>query len=114
MCDTWRCDTWWCDTWSPLKGSRPAGATHGDDGQHGVGGRVPEQHVDEGDDLQGLAQAHAVGQDAAQPAARRKALRRLHQVVVQEADPADLGENGRGGWRGGGGGGGRWGKVDDV
>ena len=49
-----------------------------------------QQDVCEGDDLQGLAQAHAVGQDAAQATAALKPLQRLHQVVIQEADPSDL------------------------
>lgn len=60
------------------------------DGEHGVSLGVSEEHVNEGDDLQRLAQAHAVGQDAAEPAAAAEALHRLHQVVVQEPDPTDL------------------------
>lgn len=51
---------------------------------------VSEQDVDEGDDLQRFAQTHAVGQDAAEAAAAMETLHRLHQVIVQEADPADL------------------------
>lgn len=51
---------------------------------------VAEQDVDEGDDLQRLAEAHAVGQNAAEPAAVAEVLHRLNQVVVQETDPADL------------------------
>lgn len=57
--------------------------------------RVCEQDVDEGDDLQRLAEAHAVGEDATKPAAAPEALRRLHQVIVQEADTADLMGRGR-------------------
>lgn len=68
-----------------------AGAgTHRDDGEHGVSLGVSEQDVDEGDDLQRLAEAHAVGQDTAEPAAVAEAFHRLNQVVVQETDPADL------------------------
>lgn len=62
------------------------------DGEHGVRLGVSEQDVDEGDDLQRLAQAHAVGQDAAKAVAAAEALHRLHQVVIQEADSADLRE----------------------
>lgn len=51
---------------------------------------VSEQDVDEGDDLQRLAEAHAVGQNTAESAAAAEALHRLDQVVVQETDPADL------------------------
>lgn len=50
-----------------------------------------EQNVDEGDDLQRLAQTHAVSEDTAEPAAAAEALHRLHQVVVKETDSADLG-----------------------
>lgn len=59
-------------------------------GEHGVSLRVSEEDVDEGDDLQRLAKAHAVGQDAAEAAAVAEALHRLDQVVVQETNPADL------------------------
>lgn len=52
--------------------------------------RVSEQDVDEGDDLQRLAEAHAVGQNTAEAAAAAEALHRLNQVVVQETDAADL------------------------
>lgn len=51
---------------------------------------VSEQDVDEGDDLQRLAEAHAVGQNTAEPATAAEVLHRLNQVVVQETDPADL------------------------
>lgn len=51
---------------------------------------VSEQDVDERDDLQRLAEAHAVGQDTAETAAVAEAFHRLNQVVVQETDPADL------------------------
>lgn len=51
---------------------------------------VSEQDVDEGDDLQRFAQAHAVSEDAAEAAAAAEALHRLHQVVVQETDSTDL------------------------
>lgn len=51
---------------------------------------VSEQDVYEGDDLQRLAQPHAVGQDAAETTAALEALLRLHQVVIQEPDTTDL------------------------
>lgn len=51
---------------------------------------VPEQDVNEGDDLQRFAQAHAVGEDAAESGAGAEAFQRFHQVVVQEAEPAHL------------------------
>lgn len=60
------------------------------DGEHGVSLGVLEQDVDERDDLQRLAKAHAVGQDTAESAAVAEAFHRLNQVVVQETDPADL------------------------
>lgn len=60
------------------------------DGEHGVSLCVSEEDVDEGDDLQRFAQAHAVSEDAAESAAAAEPLHRLHQVVVQEADSADL------------------------
>ena len=60
------------------------------DGEHGVSLGVPEQDVDEGDDLQRFAQAHAVGEDAAESGAGAEAFQRFHQVVVQEAEPAHL------------------------
>lgn len=51
---------------------------------------VPEQDVDEGDDLQRFAEAHAVSEDAAKAAAAAETLHGLHQVVVQEANSAGL------------------------
>lgn len=66
-----------------------AGA-YGYDCEHGVSPGVSEQDVDEGDDLQRLAEAHAVGQNTAEPTAVAEVLHRLNQVVVQETDPADL------------------------
>lgn len=51
---------------------------------------MSEQDVDEGDDLQRFAQAHAVGEDTAESSAAAEPLHRLHQVVVQETDSADL------------------------
>lgn len=63
---------------------------YGDNGEHGASPGVPKQDVDEGDDLQRLAKAHAVGQNTAKAAALAEALQRLNQVVVQEADPTDL------------------------
>lgn len=63
---------------------------YGYDGEHGVSLGVSEQDVDEGDDLQRLAQAHAVSKDTTEPAAAAEPLHRLHQVVVQETDPTDL------------------------
>lgn len=73
---------------TPSAELRPGAYRH--DGEHGVGLRVPEQDVDEGDDLQRLAEAHAVGQNTAEAAAAVEALHRLNQVVVQESDAADL------------------------
>lgn len=66
-----------------------AGA-YGYDCEHGVSPGVSEQDVDEGDDLQRLAEAHAVGQNTAEPAAVAEVFHGLNQVVVQETDPADL------------------------
>lgn len=60
------------------------------DGEHVVSLRVSEEDVDEGDDLQRLAEAHAVGQDASESAAVAEALHRLDQVVVQETDSTNL------------------------
>lgn len=51
---------------------------------------VSEQDVDEGDDLQRFAQAHAVSEDTAESAAAAETLHGLHQVVVQETDSTDL------------------------
>lgn len=51
---------------------------------------VSEQDIDEGDDLQRFAQAHAVSEDTAKSGATVKPLHRLHQVVVQETDSTDL------------------------
>lgn len=51
---------------------------------------VFEQDVDEGDDLQCFAKAHAVSENTAESAAAAKTLHRLHQVVVKEADSTDL------------------------
>lgn len=76
-----------CPAWLEL---RHGDSSYRDDGEHRVGLCVPEEDVDEGDDLQRLAQAHAVGQDAAEAATAAESLQRLHQVVVQEADPAHL------------------------
>lgn len=74
------------------------------DGEHGVSLRVPEQDVNEGDDLQRFAQAHAVGEDTAKSGATTEPLHRLHQVVVQETDSSDLqrGQKGGGGVEGDG------------
>lgn len=63
---------------------------YGYNGQHGVSLGVSEQDVDERDDLQRFAKAHAVGQNTAEAAAVAEALHRLNQVVVQETDPTDL------------------------
>lgn len=55
-----------------------------------MGPGVSEQDVYKGDDLQGLTQTHAVGQDTAQATAALIALQRLNQVIIQETDPTDL------------------------
>lgn len=60
------------------------------DGEDGSGSCMSEQDVDERDDLQGLAQSHAVCQNAAEPTAGLIALQRLHQVIIQETDPTNL------------------------
>lgn len=60
------------------------------DGEHSVCLGVSEQDVDEGDDLQRFAEAHAVSEDAAKATAAAETLHRLHQVVVQETDSTDL------------------------
>lgn len=60
------------------------------DGEHGVSLGVSEQGVDEGDDLQCFAQAHAVSKDTAKSAAAAEPLQRLNQIVVQETDPTNL------------------------
>ncbi|TNN43413.1 hypothetical protein EYF80_046402 [Liparis tanakae] len=75
-------------------------AAYGYDGEDGVSLCVSKQDVDEGDDLQRLAQAHAVSEDAAEAAAAAEPLRRLHQVVVQETNSTDLRTRRHGGrWR---------------
>lgn len=51
---------------------------------------VPEEDVDERDDLQCFAQAHAMSEDTAEPTGAAETLRRLHQVVIQETNPTDL------------------------
>lgn len=43
--------------------------THRDNGQHSVGLSIPQQDVNEGNDLQSLAQTHAVSEDATKAAA---------------------------------------------
>ena len=65
-------------------------ATYRNDGEHGVGLRVFKQDIYKRDDLQGLAQAHAVGKDTAEATAALRPLQRLHQVIIQEPDPTDL------------------------
>lgn len=74
-----------------------------------MGPGVSEQDVYKGDDLQGLTQTHAVGQDTAKPTAALIALQRLHQVIIEEPDPTNLGREG-GRERGRKEGGGKWGK----
>ena len=52
--------------------------------------RVPEKHVTERHDLDGLSQTHGVGQDAAEALALVEPLGGLDDVVVQETDATDL------------------------
>lgn len=60
------------------------------DGEHGVSLGVSEQDIDEGDDLQRFAEAHAVSEDAAKAAAAAETLHGLHHVVIQETYSTDL------------------------
>ena len=62
----------------------------GYDDEHGAVAGVAQEDVGEGDRLHGLAEAHRVRQDAAEAGRRLTALLGLDQIVVQEADAADL------------------------
>ncbi len=64
--------------------------THRNNGQHSVSLSIHQQDVNEGYDLQGLAQPHAVSEDAAKAAAGLIPLQRLDEVIIQKADSSDL------------------------
>lgn len=51
---------------------------------------IPQQDVGEGNDLQCLAQPHAVSEDAAEATAGLIPLQRLNEVIVEEPDSPDL------------------------
>ena len=60
------------------------------DAEHLPAARARKEDVDEGDDLEGLAEPHAVRQDASESLAATEPLLRLNDVVVQEPDASDL------------------------
>ena len=62
----------------------------GYDDERRLGAGVTKEDIDEGDDLDRLAEPHAVRQDAAQSRARAEPLQGLDDVVVQEPDTSDL------------------------
>lgn len=51
---------------------------------------VPQQDVNEGDDLQCLAQPHAVCKDAAKTTAGLIPLQRLDEVIIEKPDSPNL------------------------
>lgn len=64
--------------------------THWDNGQHSVGFRIPQQDVNEGNDLKCFAQPHAVSEDAAKATAGLIPLQGLNEVIVEKPDSSDL------------------------
>lgn len=64
--------------------------THRNNGQHSVSLSIPQQYVNEGNDLQGLAQPHAVSEDAPKATAGLIAFQRLDEVVIKKPDSPDL------------------------
>lgn len=60
------------------------------DGQNSVGLSVPQKDVDERNDLQSLAQAHAVSQDAAKATAGLVPIQRFNEVIIEKPDPSNL------------------------
>ena len=60
------------------------------DAQHLPAARVRQEDVDEGDHLEGLAETHAVRQDAAEALTSSEPFLRLDDVVVEEPDASDL------------------------
>ena len=63
---------------------------HRDDDEGRSGFRVPQEYVDERDDLDGLAETHAVREDATEPVARLEPVQRFNDVVVKESDSTNL------------------------
>jgi len=51
---------------------------------------VPQEYVDERDELKCFAEAHAVRKDTAEAVARLKPLQRLNEVVIEETNSTDL------------------------
>lgn len=66
--------------------------THRYNSEDSFGSSVPQQDVNKGDDLKGFAETHAVSQNTTEPTAVLIALERLHQIVIQETNTADLKE----------------------
>lgn len=64
--------------------------THRNNAQHSVSLSIPQQDVSEGNDLQCLAQPHAVSEDAAKATARFIPLQRLNEVVIEKPDSPNL------------------------
>lgn len=64
--------------------------TYRDDSQNSVGLCVPQKNVDEGNDLQSFAQAHAVSEDAAKATAGLVPVQRLDQVIIEKPDSPNL------------------------
>jgi len=62
----------------------------GNNNQHTAGVGAAEEHVNECDHLQCLAETHAVSQDTAKTTACPTALQGLHNVVIQEPNTTDL------------------------
>lgn len=67
--------------------------THRYNSEDSFGSSVPQQDVNKGDDLQGFAEAHAVSQNTTETTAVLIALERLHQIIIQETNTADLKKN---------------------
>lgn len=64
--------------------------THRNNGQHSVSLGIHQQDVNEGNDLQGLAQPHAVSEDAPKATAGLIAFQRLDEVIIKKPDSPDL------------------------
>lgn len=56
--------------------------THRNNSQHSVSLSVPQQDVNEGDDLQSLAQPHTMSEDAAETTAGLIPVQRLDEVII--------------------------------
>lgn len=68
--------------------------THRNNSQDSVSLSIPQQDVNEGNDLQCLAKPHAVSEDATKTTAALVTLQRLNQVIIQKPDAANLGKRG--------------------